>query len=152
MNDNLLRFDWHYQKLNVCDGEATLLHVQEVRLRELSKAFLDYDTEGLYSFPKDKERYVLLILQGERGIFTTVRYTHPEKTRHFQRMIGQKVRIQVKQPKQKEDDKVKVGELCTHCGGDKTLANPSNYCDHTEKYPENFKFNEGLAIPEDLPQ
>lgn len=101
MNDLLIKFAHPYKKLDVCDGRARLLYVEEVRLRELSKSFLDYDTEGLYSFPTGKDKYLLMIFQGERGIFTTVRATHAEKTRHFQRAVGEQFEVKVNTPKKK---------------------------------------------------
>lgn len=67
---------------------SVLLEVINVNLEDLSKYFLDYDTDGgAYSLPKNGE-YLLLIFQGKSGIFTTIRRRTPQKEQYYRSLIG----------------------------------------------------------------
>lgn len=73
---------------------ATLLDVINVKLEDLSFAFLGYDTTYYekgklenYKLPK-KGDYLLLIFLGECGIFTTLRRQVPAKELYYRDKIG----------------------------------------------------------------
>jgi hypothetical protein len=93
-----ITFSHNYKKLASCTGQviytAKLIEVVKVDLADLSKDFLDYDTEGLYKFPKIGI-YLILIFQKPRNvdntisnIFTTIRRNTEEKERFYRSSIG----------------------------------------------------------------
>jgi hypothetical protein len=64
---NKIKFSHNYWKLPPAEGYALLLEVLEVKLENLSRAFINYDTmymengkDGYYKLPK-KGDYLLLI-------------------------------------------------------------------------------------------
>jgi len=73
-----IRFSHNYKKLN-CERFAELRDVILIDLERQAKAFLEYDTEGIYNLPK-KGKYIALVFLGENGtLFTTLR-KYTEKT------------------------------------------------------------------------
>ncbi len=94
---NKIKFSHNYKKIsdtNFC----ILLDVIEVNLEDLSKKFLDYDTDDVYKLPK-KGKYLMLIFQKEyiyinninkvNNIFTTLRRYIPEKSQYYKSKIGE---------------------------------------------------------------
>ena len=91
-----LHFSYLYQKLQRALGDnrqAVLLHVMPVALKRLSKEFLAYDTDnGTYRLPKTGS-YLMLILHGSKGLFTTLRRRTPQKERHYRSLVGRFVEV-----------------------------------------------------------
>lgn len=86
-----IKFSHRYGKLDSLGTIpcARLLEVLNVRLENLSQPFLAYDTDnGTYALPK-KGDFLLLICDGDNGIFTTLRRRTPEKERYYRSFIGQ---------------------------------------------------------------
>jgi hypothetical protein len=90
----VIKFSHYYNKLYNKKREivemATLLDVVVVQLEDLSKEFLDYDTDdGLFMLPK-KGMYLMLIFLkwGGDGLFTTLRRDTDEKREYYIRNIG----------------------------------------------------------------
>lgn len=89
-----IKFSHKYTKLisfheNI--SKAKLLEVLIVNLEDLSKPFLDYDTDnGKFQLPK-KGKYMLLIFQKYRmsHLFTTIRRWTEEKELYYKKNIGQ---------------------------------------------------------------
>jgi hypothetical protein len=92
MKTPTIKFSHRYPKLvssGAIDGYAVLLDVIPVNLEELSKPFLDYDTDyGRYELPK-KGRYLLLLLESGRGLFTTIRRQTPQKESYYRGLIDE---------------------------------------------------------------
>jgi len=93
-----IKFSYTYNKLFL-DGklikEAILLDVIPVKIENLSKDFLNYDTDqGEYKLPK-KGEYLLLIFQKScTNIFTTLRRYIPEKEEYYRKLIGETFTIE----------------------------------------------------------
>jgi hypothetical protein len=87
-----IKFSHRYAKLRAAEPEmkAKLLLVCLVDLSEISPEFLAYDTDdGLYKLPK-RGAYMMLIFEGSRGLFTTLRSNWPpHKLDYYQSKIGQ---------------------------------------------------------------
>ena len=83
---NKIKFSHYYDKLYQVPPitQAKLLEAIQIRLEDLSPAFLAYDTDnGLYDLPK-KGRYIVLIFaKGENDIFTTLRRDVPHKYEYY---------------------------------------------------------------------
>ncbi len=96
---NAIRFSHEYLKLpeKWVGKEASLLLVREVKLEKLSKAFLYYDTaytdtDGTikqYPLPKTGD-YLLLLLEADGCIFTTLRRKTGNKLEYYLAGVGQK--------------------------------------------------------------
>ncbi len=85
-----INFSHRYKKLNVLDETETavLLQVFETDFSNLSSSFISYDTDdGLYKLPK-KGMCLVLLFQGKKGIFTTVRRSTEEKARYYKCFIN----------------------------------------------------------------
>ncbi len=85
----LIKFSHQYAKLRCINAgmEAKLVEVLEVNLKDLSKAFLDYDTDnGKYKLP-NSGKYLMLIFEAEGGLFTTLRSMYPEKKKEYYRAL-----------------------------------------------------------------
>lgn len=91
MKNPSIKFSHHYAKLRACEPEmkATLILVLVVKLEELPKTFIDYDTDdGVYKLPK-KGEYMMLFFEGSRGLITTMRRAYPlTKVDYYNGMIG----------------------------------------------------------------
>lgn len=86
-----IKFSHYYPKLYTDNGillsSAQLLQVLVVDLSELSKPFLDYDTDnGVYELP-NKGKYLLLIYK-YGSLFTTLRRWTEEKEKYYRENIG----------------------------------------------------------------
>lgn len=96
-----IKFSHRYVKLvesGAIDGYATLLEVLRVRLEDLSKPFLDYDTDnGTYPLPK-KGDYLLLIFAAGRGIFPTIRRQTPQKEAYYRSKVGDRFDVLISSP------------------------------------------------------
>lgn len=93
----VIRFSHKYEKLNVLNGKkrAMLLEVIKVNIGSLSSPFILYDTDrGLYPLPKSG-RFLLLIFQGEGGLFTTLRSAKPGKEDYYRGNIGRMFRVTI---------------------------------------------------------
>lgn len=95
-----IKFSHRYKKLDLAIGSsrpvARLLDVIRVDVKDLSKTFLDFDTDnGLYKMPKSGP-FLLLIFLGPRGIFPTLRRTWPpNKEGYYRKNIGQEFDVVV---------------------------------------------------------
>lgn len=100
---NKITFSRKFTKLkddygNLCRF-VCLLEVIRVRLKDLSRRFLDYDTDyGEYKLPKDGD-YLLLLFRKTPcpGLFTTLRRRTPRKEDFYRDSIGKVFRISVPQ-------------------------------------------------------
>ena len=78
------------QNIGFCQ-KLYLLDVINVKLEDLSKSFLDYDTdEGTFALPK-KGDYMMLLFKKETTIhlLTTLRRRTPDKEKYYRSAIGQ---------------------------------------------------------------
>lgn len=91
-----IKFSHKYTKLfkagsfNGYTSSAVLLDVIVVNLEDLSKTFLDYDTDsGLFPLPK-KGKYMMLLFckSGTNDLFPTLRRWTPEKEKYYRSGIG----------------------------------------------------------------
>jgi len=93
---NKIKFSHYYDKLYHVPPvtQAKLLEAIQVRIEDLSPAFLAYDTDnGLYDLPK-KGRYIVLIFaKGENDIFTTLRRDVPHKHEYYVSKRGEMFKI-----------------------------------------------------------
>ena len=98
---NKIKFSHCYKKLldenNDLIEYATLLEVINIKLEDMSKAFIDYDTEyGEYKLPNKGEYLMLIFLKPHeewiesRDLFTTLRRTTSEKEKYYRLNIGEK--------------------------------------------------------------
>lgn len=95
-----IKFSHHYAKLRVVSPtyKATLIEVLPVKLENLLPTFLDYDTDdGLYKLPK-RGNYLMLIFEGNHGLFTTLRPAFPQrKVAYYLQAVGEEFEILIKQ-------------------------------------------------------
>jgi hypothetical protein len=99
-----IKFSHRYSKLIRTESskngylvkEAKLLEVISVLIKNISKEFLDYDTDdGKYELPK-KGNFLMLIFQKSKyDIFTTMRRYTPEKYVYYKLKIGQVFDIEI---------------------------------------------------------
>lgn len=88
-----IKFSHRYKKLHKALlgqalPKARLLEIINVRLEDLSHWFIAYDTDdGEYELPKTGD-YMMLIFEGESGIFTTIRRRTDEKEKYYRSLIG----------------------------------------------------------------
>lgn len=96
MKRSTIKFSHCYRKLQDQGDEAQLLQVLEVNLKNLSRPFLNYDTdEGLFKLPKSGA-YMMLIFLGKRGLFTTLRPCFPTaKLEWYKSKIGKLFDIKI---------------------------------------------------------
>jgi hypothetical protein len=99
-----IKFSHKYQKIlnshNDVIETAVLLQVIPVNLEDLSKNFLDYDTDnGTYELPK-RGKYLMLIFLKEHedyttdlNLFTTLRRWTPEKYSYYSENVGLVFRV-----------------------------------------------------------
>jgi len=99
---NTIKFSHTYKKLEgVSSGSVVLLlQVIQVRLEDLSKAFLEYDTDnGTYKLPSYGD-YLMLIFQKENEqIFTTLRPNNARKYIYYQCKQGQLFKVLIEEQK-----------------------------------------------------
>lgn len=102
-----IRFSHKYYKLPLRIKTAVLLAVHVVNLEKLPEDFLDYDTAyydkrepletGYYPLPARGE-YILLLLWGAKGLFTTLRrYTH-DKLKYYEKLEGETLEVEINAP------------------------------------------------------
>jgi len=101
-----IKFSHKYQKIlnshNDVIETATLLQVSIINLEDLSKEFLNYDTDnGVYELPK-RGKYLMLIFLKEHedyttdlNLFTTLRRHTPEKHSFYMSQIGKVFNVKV---------------------------------------------------------
>ena len=89
-----IKFSHQYGKLNGMGKQAVLLDVLTIKLEEMSKVFLDFDTDnGLFPLPK-RGNYLLLLFKGDAGIFPTLRAAFPgTKVDYYRKAIGETFEI-----------------------------------------------------------
>lgn len=89
-----IKFSHVYDKLlihpyNTHAKQIRLLDVLPIRLENLSRAFLRYDTDnGKYELPKTGE-YMLLLFEKGNSIMPTIRRYKPEKWNYYRGAIGE---------------------------------------------------------------
>lgn len=92
-----IKFSHMYEKMLRDFWESQLIGVLPVKLEDLSKGFLQYDTAYLdggelrnYELPKTGDYMILLLIagSGKRGLWTTIRRRTPEKEAYYRRHIG----------------------------------------------------------------
>lgn len=87
-----IKFSHKYLKLSTEKEfkEAQLIEAVKVNLKDLSKTFLDYDTdEGSFVLPK-KGKFFLLIFKTEHGhVFTILRRFNEKTIDKYKRNIGE---------------------------------------------------------------
>ena len=95
-----IKFSHKYDKLRAMDEheQPKLLQVLDVELSDLSPDFLDYDTAivggGYYKLPK-KGKYLLLMFEGNHGLFTTLRAAWPpQKAAFYRNNIGNRFTVE----------------------------------------------------------
>ena len=93
MTNHSIKFSHLYDKLKMACGPhpngqiCWLLDVIPVHLENLSKAFIEFDTDnGKYPLPK-KGQYLLLLFKGPLGIFPTLRRWTPAKEKYYREQI-----------------------------------------------------------------
>jgi len=91
-----IKFSHNYNKLSgVKNNKAVLIEVIPVKMENLHKPFLDYDTDnGKFYLPK-LGIYLLLIFNSGGFIFTTIRRQTPEKKKYYDGCIGQEFDVEV---------------------------------------------------------
>jgi hypothetical protein len=101
-----IKFSHNYFKLPVIIKPAVLLAVHRVKLEKLPKDFIDYDTAyslgkgaetGYYPLP-EKGDYILLLLWGQRGLFTTLRRWTPDKQAYYEKLEGETIEVVIDAP------------------------------------------------------
>ena len=101
---NHIKFSHKYAKLLHPDTgrpivNAMLLQVLDIKLEELSRHFIAYDTDGIYKLP-DKGEYLMLIFQkGDDDIFTTLRRKTPNKNEYYRSKVGEYFEIIIEEIK-----------------------------------------------------
>lgn len=90
-----------YMKLldhNNCPiDKAKLLEVLEVKIENLSKYFINYDTDNeRYQLQKSGKFLLLIFQKSAKDIFTTLREYTPEKIDKYKNHIGEIFDIEVK--------------------------------------------------------
>ena len=97
-----LKFPFDYNENN----RAVLLAVHKVKLEKLPKDFIDYDTAyllgkgaetGYYPLP-EKGDYLLLLLWGNGGLFTTLRSYNPNKQAYYEKLEGETIEVVIDAP------------------------------------------------------
>ncbi len=92
-----IKFSHRYKKLAVLNSNMTarLLIVQKVNLEDLSRDFLNYDTEEIFKLPT-KGKYIFLLFQANGGLFTTLRPMWPtKKFLYYQEAIGEIFNVKI---------------------------------------------------------
>ncbi|RLG40411.1 MAG: hypothetical protein DRN78_05545 [Thermoproteota archaeon] len=97
-----IKFSKKFHKLKPFDLNKPfkVLDVLIVNSLELSKEFLAYDTayDGGYYPIRPKTDYLMLILEQDGKLLTTLRYRTPAKERFYRSLIGEKVGVKITRP------------------------------------------------------
>lgn len=94
-----IKFSHNYKKIAGIT-EARLIEVINVNLQNLSKEFIEYDTENIYKLPKTGN-YMILIFHKEceanisSNIFTTIRRRTDEKEKYYRENLGKIFAVEV---------------------------------------------------------
>lgn len=97
-----IKFSHEYIKMPDEVKESMLIEVLNVELSELSKEFLNYDTEATdgstYKLP-ESGAYLLLLLYDQTNceLWTTLRRYTPEKEKYYRGEIGNLFKIEIKE-------------------------------------------------------
>lgn len=101
---NKIKFSHRYSKLilsgykgYVC--KAMLLQVLKIKLENLSRHFLAYDTDGVYPLPKKGDYLMLIFQKGDNDIFTTLRRSTPSKSEYYTSKVGEFFQIIIEELK-----------------------------------------------------
>lgn len=93
-----IKFSHRYGKLRVGDGyaqEVTLLDVLPIRLQDLSKEFLRYDTDnGLFKLPEKGMYLMLILMKPDFNICTTLRREVGGKYGYYKSLVGQDLKVE----------------------------------------------------------
>lgn len=98
-----IKFSHHYLKLCTRKPikEAQLVEAIKVDLKNLSKTFLDYDTdEGLFVLPKEGKFFMLIFKTDNGHVFTTLRKFNKKTTEKYKNNIGEWFKINILHPHQ----------------------------------------------------
>lgn len=98
-----IKFSHKYYKLHNFDclsKKLQLLDVVNIKLEDMSKEFLDYDTEkGTFPLPKKGDYMMLIFLKDNvyqgTNLMTTLRRRTPEKEKYYRENIGQWFDVQL---------------------------------------------------------
>ena len=92
-----IKFSKKFDKLKPFDLDRPfrLLDVLNVNSSSLSKAFLEYDTsyDGGYFPIKPDKPYLMLLLEQDGKLLTTLRYRTPAKEEFYRSLIGKEVGV-----------------------------------------------------------
>jgi hypothetical protein len=96
---NTIKFSHNYAKLDaihcISEKECQLIQVIDERYENLSKPFLDYDTDdGLYKLPKNGRCLILLFLV-DGVLFSTVRGILKEE--FYRKAVGEMFKVEINQ-------------------------------------------------------
>lgn len=104
-----IKFSHLYNKMTGMDKTAILIAIFKVKLEDLHKSFLEYDTTYIendgkgnlsvnhYPLPKTGDYMVLLLQSDYNKIWTTIRRWNPEKEDYYRSHLGEEVKIEVKE-------------------------------------------------------
>lgn len=108
-----IKFSHEYEKLKALGSHdcATLLEVFEIKLQDLSPQLLIADTlyreNGElkeYKLPKTGN-YLLLLFEGDNGMFTTIRSAFPSrKVEYYKSSVGEMFKVKVLTDQSTEDN------------------------------------------------
>lgn len=99
---NKLKFSYDYPKLFMAGiihkSRVNLLDVIPIKLEDLSDNFKKYDTRLVplneyYPLPKKGNYLLLIFLNPNNGIFTTLRRSTPSKLKYYRSQIGQNFEV-----------------------------------------------------------
>lgn len=97
-----IKFSHKYSKLctgnNFCKN-LFLLDVVNIKLEEMSKCFIEYDTdEGLFQLPGKGDYMMLLFMKDNTScgtnLMTTLRRRTPDKEKYYRSLIGQWLEVE----------------------------------------------------------
>ncbi|RPJ57839.1 MAG: hypothetical protein EHM12_08765 [Dehalococcoidia bacterium] len=95
-----IKFSHRYFKLPSGIREAILVNAVKVRLEDLPKEFIEYDTAypleggktGYYPLPKEGD-YILLLFLGLDKLFTTLRPHNNDKMQYYLALEGETLEV-----------------------------------------------------------
>jgi hypothetical protein len=84
-----IKFSHNYNKLYNSAHSIKLLEVININIENLSKEFLEYDTDnGKYKLPEKGKFMILIFKKNMTDIFTTIRRWTSEKEKYYHDAIG----------------------------------------------------------------
>ena len=99
-----MTFSHIYRKLltynNSVIKKSKILEVIPIEIENLSKEFLNYDSENKYNLPKKGKFIIIILLKEENSllscsnIFTTIRPWTEEKEKYYRERIGETINIE----------------------------------------------------------